>query len=253
MAETVYYRGDASELVQTIKGFIGTLAGHGSVGAGLTSGVQLRVANGLLSEIEQAFIQKSRGEVGSDGIKWKPLTRETIAQRRIGPGDLAAIGIKGPGQPKSRVRGLLTKEQDKEWRRIFAHTKAWLMAKFGMAEGEAKARAAQTAWAKLKAMGAKTKLEVLGGRQVDILRDTGELAGSFSPGVDDQPSGADGQVLRTGAGTITVGTRKKPWHHKTRHFWPRDGQLPEQWWNTMRRAANRGIQEAVVMIVRGAA
>ena len=265
MGEVLHYRGTASELVGTIRGFIGTLAGQGNVGASLINGVQLRVANSLLSEIEQAFIQKSRGEVGSDGIKWPPLKRETIAQRRIGPGDLAAIGIKGAGQPKSRVRGLLTKEQDKEWRRIFAQTLGWLMAKFGMGEAEAKGRAAQAAWAKLKAMGAKTKLEVLGGRQVDILRDTGKLLASFSPGLTpeearqaaitglwpDKPSGAEGQVLRTAPGRITVGTKEKPWHHKRRPFWP--DYLPEPWARTMEKAAARGIQEAVTMIVRGAA
>src|SRR5687767_7142153 len=102
MAETVYYRGTKRELMETISGFIGALAGHGSVGSSLTQGVQLRVANALLSEVEQAFIAKSRGQTGSDGIQWPPLKRETIAQRRIGAGDLAAIGIKGAGQPKSR-------------------------------------------------------------------------------------------------------------------------------------------------------
>lgn len=252
MNDTVYYRGNTSELVQTIRGFIQALTGQGNLGQTLVNGVQLRVANALLSEVELAFIQKSRGEVGSDGIKWAPLKRETIAQRRIGAGDLAAIGIKGPGQPKGRVRGLLTQAEDKVWRRIFASRLAWFMAKFGMSEGEAKQRAAQAAWAKLKEMGAKTKLEVLGSRQVDILRDTGELLASFSPGIGAQPSGADGQVLRTAAGSVTVGTNKKPWHHKRRPYWPKDG-LPDQWWATMTRAAQEGIQEGVVALVRGAA
>ena len=35
--------------------------------------------------------------------------------------------------------------------------------------------------------GAKTKVEVLGGRQVEILRDTGVLFNSLSPGREDQP------------------------------------------------------------------
>lgn len=252
--QVITYQGTAASVRDKIGLFIGALAGHGSEGMGLAQGVKMRVANALLTEVELAFIEKSRGGTGSDGIKWPPLKRSTIAQRRIGAGDLAAIGIKGAGQPKSRVRGLLTKDQDKLWRRVFATTAARLMAKFGMDERSAKIRAAQAAWAAVKAIGAKTKLEVLGGRQVDILRDTGELLASFSPGVDEQPSGAPGQIVRIGPATITVGTNKKAWHHNTRKpwrraFWP-DNELPEAWWNTMKLAAARGISEAVVKLIQ---
>lgn len=257
MGQVVQYRGASADVKEIIVGFVRSLAGENNVGASLVRGVQLRVAGALLSEIEQAFIAKSRGGVGSDGIRWPPLKRETIAQRRIGPGDLAAIGIKGAGKPKGRVRGLLTKDQDKEWRKIFATTLGWLMAKFGLPEAEAKVRAAQTAWAKLKAMGAKTKLEVLGGRQVDTLRDTGELLASFSQGTDGLPSGAEGQIVRLGPGTITVGTNKKPWHHNTRKpwrrpFWP-DDHLPEPWARSIEIAAAKGIKDAVAMLVEGKA
>ena len=253
--ETINYRGTNEQVQQIITGFIRTLAGHGSVGQDLAHGCQLAIAGALLSEIEQAFITKSHGGTGSDGIKWKPLARATIAQRRIGKGDLSAIGIKGAGQPKSRVRGLLTKAQDKEWRRIFAQTKARMMAKFGMGEGEASARAGQVAWAALKAQGAKTKLEVLGGRQVDILRDTGELLASFSQGADGKPSGADGQIARITAGAITVGTNKKTWHHNTRAawrrpFWPDSGELPASWWKSIELRATSVIPKAVAQLIR---
>ena len=257
MGYVVHYRGDSQDVKDIIVGFVRSVVGENGVGAWMVQGLQMRVANALLSDIEQDFVTKSRGGVGRDGIKWPLLKRETIAQRRIGAGDLSAIGIKGAGQPKSRVRGLLTKEQDKQWRRIFAQTKAWLMAKFGMSQGEASTRAAQTAWAKLKAMGAKTKLEVLGGRKVDTLRDTGELLASFSPGVGTQASAADGQIVRLGAGQVTVGTNKKPWHHTTkkahrRAFWP-DDHLPPPWARSIEIAAATGIQEAVAMLIEGQA
>ena len=135
----------------------------------------------------------------------------------------------------------------------YERTLAWLMAKFGMPEKAAMGRAAQIAWAKLKAMGAHTKLDVLGGRKVDVLRDTGELLASFSPGIGDQVSNADGQIVRLKPGEITVGTNKKPWHHKTRPFWPADGNLPQSWWNSMQEEAAGGIQDAVVTLLRGAA
>tara|TARA_R110000787_G_scaffold102886_3_gene209098 strand:- start:136 stop:585 length:450 start_codon:yes stop_codon:yes gene_type:complete len=63
---------------------------------------------------------------------------------------------------------------------IFATRLARLSASMGV--GAAKARAAQIAWATLKAEGAKTKLMVFGDRQAEILRDTGVLFNSLSPG-----------------------------------------------------------------------
>jgi hypothetical protein len=223
---------------------------------GIVAGIHLRVASTLLSRVRLDFETKSRGGVGDDGIKWKPLKRETIAQRRIGKGDLASIGIKGGGKPKGRVRGLLTAAQDKLWRGIFAREKARLQAKFGLDEASASARAASKAWAILKQQGAKTKLEVLGGRQVDILRDTGELLGSLNSGIHDS---ADGRIMEGVPGRVTVGTNKKTWHHfgtrklPARPLWPLDGNIPESWWNAMLTQYSQGIAEAVAMIVSGAA
>jgi phage gpG-like protein len=85
------------------------------------------------------------------------------------------------------------------------------MARFG--EGKAKAIAAGHAWNVLKAEGAKTKLEVYGNRVVDILRDTGVLFNSISPGYLDgteytPPSGEGGdkQVFRALQDGIVIGT-----------------------------------------------
>jgi hypothetical protein len=219
---------------------------------GFVQGIQLRMGVALLSKIQQAFITKSRGGTGEDGIKWAPLKRETIAQRRTTAGERKALGI-GRG---NRYRGLLTRAEDERWRKIFAARKDWLMAKFGLSQQQASARAAQIAWSILKAEGAKTKLDLLGGRQVDILRDTGEMLRALSPGVDDKPSGADGQVFETPPGRVIVGLNKKPWHHTgipgrlpARPLWPPDGNLPESWWEDITEAGRTGLIRALVLIL----
>jgi hypothetical protein len=203
----------------------------------------------LMSQIQQAFIVKSRGGVGSDGIQWPPLKRSTIAQRPIGVGERKQFKIGG-----KRTRGLLTKKQDEEWKKIFGSRLARF--RLFMSEGEAKARAAQIAWAILKSKGAKTKIGVLGGRVVDILRDTGELLRSLTPGIEDQPSHAEGQIFRLSGNSVTVGSNKKPWHHRgtkripARPLWPLDGSLPPAWRAAVVIALQSAIQRALVALLK---
>jgi hypothetical protein len=205
----------------------------------------------LLGQIQQAFIVKSRGGTGSDGIKWVPLKPETIAQRRIGPGDLVAIGVKGAKIPAGRVRGLLTPDQDRRWRQIFHQV--YSRSVFELGDAEAKAKAGRIAWSVLKSEGAMTKLEVLGNRQVDILRDTSTLFRSLSPTTAElQP---EGQIFEVEPGAVTVGTSINAWHHEgvpgrlpARPFWPLNGDLPQSWWQAVTDAMKNGINKALVMI-----
>lgn len=247
------FKGSRHQYVQHLNRFVAALAGRVSdpeLGP-LIGPVKMRAANALLSQILLAFEEKAHGETGSDGIKWPPLKRSTVAERRLGPGDKKALQIGG-----RRVRGLLTPAEDKEWRKIFGSRFARL--RLTMPEGAAKAKAAAIAWAVMKAKGAKTKLEVLGGRKVDILMDTGELFRSFTPGVEDRASGVDGQVVEFGPGSITVGTNKKVWHHRgipgklpARPFWPLDGSMPPAWARAVTLAASRGISQAILLLDRG--
>jgi hypothetical protein len=148
---------------------------------------------------------------------------------------------------------LLTKAQDREWRAIFRTMLGRLQAQ---GDADAAGHAAAIAWTILKQHGAQTKLAVLGGRQVDILRDTGELFRSLTPGVDDKPSGADGQIFNVRPGGIIVGTNKKPWHHTgipgrlpKRLLWPENGILPDKWIDWIEKAGIRGIANAIIIIV----
>lgn len=249
MAEQIDYRSDFPSLRMALNQLAGSIAGDDSDTAGVATGLQLRVGVACLSQVQQAFIVKSRGGVGSDGIKWPALKRSTIAGRRTTRGERKALGIGG-----KRERGILTPAQNARWRQIYGTRLARL--RMVMPEGAAKARAAQIAWAILKSEGAKTKLEVLGGRQVDMLRDTGELLRSLSPGVEDRPSSADGQVFRVERGLVIVGTNKKTWHHTgtrkmpARPLWPVDGVIPEPWMQSIMAVLTSGLLVAIRTVLR---
>ncbi len=240
------YNGSRDDLMRLLRQFPALFAGkmHGSLD--VAKGLQLRVGVALLSKVQQAFIVKSRGGTGEDGIRWPPMKPASIAQRRTSAAERKSLGIAG-----KRTRGLLTAAQDKRWRKIFA-TKKWLfVAKFGMDEASAAARAAKIAWSILKAEGAKTKIGTLGNRQVDMCRDTGRYFRSLSPGVEDKPSGADGQVFETPPGKVIVGTdvQYAGYQAKLRPLWPPNGQLPDVWWRAMTQAALRGAVQAVKLIL----
>lgn len=193
------------------------LIGRASDPLQLARGVFLALGFAALSDIKDDFVRKANGEVGEDGVKWPDLSAKYKAYgRRFGPGEQAglkkAAGLGkanrfAPGQNK----GLLTAAQLKLWRKIYGtRLQRFLVS---MSEPAAKARAAQIAWAELKRMGAKTKISVFGSRKLQILRDTGVLLNSLSPGELNgteyrKPSGdgGDDQLFQTISNGVIVGT-----------------------------------------------
>lgn len=240
------FQGSRKELTNLLRQLPALFAGKVSDTLGVARGLQLRVGVALLSKVQQAFIVKSRGGTGEDGIRWPPMKPASIAQRRTTGGERKQLGISG-----KRTRGLLTPAQDKRWKAIFAQRKAMFIAKFGWGDQAAAAKAAAIAWTVLKAEGAKTKIGTLGNRQVDMCRDTGRYFRSLSPGVEDRPSGADGQVFETPPGKVIVGTNVQyaAYQAKMRPLWPPSGQLPERWWVALKQAAVRGAVQAVKLIL----
>lgn len=246
MIDTVTFRGRRSEVRDMLEK---TLASTNGDSEGVLYGLKLRVGQALLSQIHQDFIIKMHGGTGFDGIKWKPLSPKTIAQRRVSSADRKEAGL----TRANRNRGLLTAEENRQWKQLFVSKLARL--RLDMPDKDAKGIAAAHAWTVLKYLGAKTKLAVFGNRKVDILRDTGELLRSFSPGVADHPSGAEGQVFRLEGNVVAVGSNKKPQHHKgipgklpARPFWPLDDVIPEPWWPAIRIAAVNGMHTAARLL-----
>jgi hypothetical protein len=197
-----------------------------------------RIGVALLSQIQQDFITKSRGGVGRDGIQWKPLSPETIARRTASPKDEKAVR-----ERLAQVR-----------RRIFEEAFARYSTYMPAAKARQWASNAADQW--MAAEWKKIRKEVLSARDVDILRDTGILLRSFSPGFDASPSYAEGQIFDLGDGRVTVGSSEKPWHQNgdggrlpARPAWPQDGRIPAAWWPAIHVAAQRGIREAMFMVV----
>jgi hypothetical protein len=132
------------------------------------------VAHHLVTKIHRAYVVKSEGRTDELGNRWTNLKRSTIASRPITAGDRKGI-------PRNRTHGLLSPQQDKQWRAIFRNRLIYLMA-HGVPPETAKIKAAQAAWAIMKSKGAVTRLQKLGGRKVPIMIDSGRLERSLRPG-----------------------------------------------------------------------
>lgn len=241
------------------------LAGRLDDQNGIAHGFAMRLAFAFLEKVKLAFIVKSRGGIDEAGISWPKLTKAYLAYgRRFGRGEQAAIK-KAAGLGKANRfapggdKGLLTAAQLKRWRQVYAQNLAWLSAREG--EGEAKGHAAAIAWATLKREGAKTKLDVYGNREVEILRDTGVLFNSLSPGElvtsgpDAHLPGKENQIITINPGELIVGTSVAyaAANHKRRPLWPEPGQIPGSWLRQFTETAAKGVAVAIEQFGRRAA
>jgi hypothetical protein len=279
----VYFHGTREQAREIVRNLAAILTGRTRDSLNIAQGVFLALGFAALSDIKADFIRKSHGGVGEDGEQWPKLSPEYLAyQRRFGPGEKRALnkaagvtaGMKfAPGSIlKTTViehtitekivqnKGLLTKAQVKRWNLIFSRTLARLL--LSMPPGEAKARAAQIAWATLKREGAKTMLDVYGHGEVDILRDTGVLLNSLSPGritgsTYSKPTadGGEEQIFTTIANGVIVGTNvpyASVHNHGSaklgipkRQFLPKEA--PRVWVERWLRVANQAFSTALRM------
>lgn len=261
----IAFRGSAEEARKAIKEVIDRLSGKSPDRGGLARSVFLALGFQALSDVSEAFIVKSKGGTDEAGISWPPLSKEYLAyQRRFGPGEKAALKqAAGLGRQHNRGiggnRGLLTAQQQKRWQKLFGANLTWLAARYDI--GTAKSIAAGMAWNQIKAEGAKTMLEVFGNRKVDILRDTGVLFNSISPGHFDgneyeKPTGAGGehQVFTTLTDGVIVGTNvpyagahdnPKRAGYPKREIFPKN--IPAVW---MQRLADVGIAAIAICMRR---
>lgn len=246
------FKGSRAEARELANRLADLLTGANGQASGIASGFLSALGFAALSSIKDAFVTKAKGGTDEMGIKWPKLSRPYLAYgRRFGRGEQArlkrAAGL-GAGHryaPGGR-KGLLTREQLRIWRQIYARTLRRLL--LSMDEQEAKRVAAGHAWKVLKdEHQARTKLEVFGNRHVEILRDTGVLLNSLSPGrlASDgyRKPGGDGaqhQIFELRTASVIVGTNVKyaaahnygiPGRMPRRQFLPDDeSQVPDLWW-----------------------
>lgn len=271
------------ELVSLIRRLPRILCGKLPDEHGIAAGFRARIGYAVLGLIAPNFMELARGRAGADGDKWPPLSKEYLAYgRRFGKGEQSALKkAAGLGRQHSLApgnkQGLLNKEQLKLWKRTYADRYAWYVMR--ESDKKAAAHAAAVAWITVKAAGGKTKLEVFGNRQVDILVDTGYLRNSLEQGtlVENGPEAQYDKPVKTGkpkkgmtnlGGSeqifetddphrVIVGSRVKyaNYHHnaksarRKRRLWP--SKFPANWWRQILGVGIQGLSR-ISDLYRGA-
>jgi len=276
MINQVVFRGTREDITKTVALLGAILAGREPDRHDIGRGFLMAIGFAALSDIKDAYVLKARGGTDAMGVKWPKLSAKYLAYgRRFGPTEQSRLKT-GAGLGRSHrlapggKKGLLTAAELKQWRRIYSQR----LRRYMLSEGEsaAKSHAAAVAWVIMKSRGARTKLEVFGNRQVQILRDTGILLNSLSPGQlstgagsvsYSMPSGPGGteQIFKTNPGEVIVGTNVA---YASRHqrggggvparvFIPDENHaVPEVWWARWAKIANQALAVSVGLLFRTA-
>jgi hypothetical protein len=160
---------------------------------GIARGVFTAVGFAALSDIKADYMRKAAGGTGEDGIKWPALSPKTIAARRVGPKDKQlphiAERLKQEKDAKAAAGKRFTAAAEERRKKLAARFA------LSMPIEEAKRRASEQVKAERKAadFGLRGKIalakqtglrrvDIFSQRNVEILRDTGVLLNSLSPG-----------------------------------------------------------------------
>lgn len=255
---TVRFRGTRADVTRLALQLAAVLAGRAPDTQGVARGFGLTLGFAALSDIKDAFVVKAAGGSDEMGIRWPPLAPETIARRRVGPRDKKSSALV---QIRERIRKRET-------------TKALKRFRLSLPEAEAQRRAKIVGGLKATRETGVTKTVTLGGRSVEILRDTGALLNSLSPGrltgsgssVGYTPPGGEGgseQIFQLGAGEVIVGTNviyaSTHQHGDARRNIPARPFLPDEthavpsvWWDRWLRAGNQALVVGAEILYRGA-
>lgn len=251
MTQKITFSGTTKELKQKIDLIGSILSGRSSAFPEMQVTFTLAVGLAFLANIKDAYITKARGGTDELGIQWKPLKPETIANRRVGPGDTRR------GAPNADAIRERQRIERREYRRLLTRFLAT------MPRAEAERRARQAAAQIATRQTGKTKKETLGGRNVEMLRDTGVLLNSLTPADRNGSSytSPPEQIMEVRPGSVTVGTNVlyARTHQEgddtrgipARPFLPRDGdQLPQTWVDDMNDAAKVALEETISELFR---
>ena len=241
MVATIKTRSSAEQVKATVGSLPLKLLGGGRFSEHVLTCIGLAV----LADIQREFVIASRGGSNAYGLKWPPLKPETIANRRVGPKDIR-------NDPDVKAREQIRK---REFRKMFRRFKQ------SLPESEARAAANRAAGQMATKLTGQTKVQTLGHRQVDMLRDTAILVNSLSaarpkPAAFDSYSATEDQLFNVEASAVTVGTTVPyaavhnfgypPGNIPARQFIPRPEQIPQQ----MIDAYNRIAAQAVLFVLR---
>lgn len=239
---SVVWHGSRQELVSRAYALAAALAGAGPDPGGYIRTWHVAIGVAVLADIRDAFIVKSRRGTDAMGIQWPELSPKTIANRRIGPGDLDDPAIKSFVNTRKAIE-----------KQLYARFQV------SMNDADAKARAKQVApGMAYRALGT-TKVQLLGHRLVEILRDTGRLFNSLMPseagfggiiGQDENEFEIQNGTISVGTNVVYAGTHQygRPERNiPARPFFPPDAEMiPESWWDNWIDAGEHALQAAVV-------
>lgn len=234
----VIYRGRRADVQRFLQRLPLILAGKSpdTTGGGVRA-ILVRMGMVALGIIRDAYVTRSRGDTDASGMKWAPLSPRTIAYSRRHP------GLKRDTDGSQRPSSMLTDNERSTWWALYRRRKAWY-------KGD-KSHAGASAWVALKEMGSvKTILSTYGDTKVDILKDTGRLLASLSPGIN-----SPDQVFRLTSNAVTVGTNVEyaKAHHNgdpernlpQRKLWPDWAQWPDEWKSQIYDAMRAGIADMI--------
>ena len=204
----------------------------------------------MFESISESFNVKSLGLTDDLGNDWHDISVQTKAYGRPAQkGDLS-LGQKRATKDSTTI-GLLTPNQYKQWKKIFGR----IFHKNKMKIGAAKAKelAGKIAWAELKKTGANTKIDLLGNRNLLILRNTDKLFRSFLPGKLTSNSYRKynkDQIYRVEKGAVTLGSQVDYASDvfEDRPIFPKD---ISPWVREASKAAVKAIINYVQVVLRG--
>ena len=231
---------------ETVRRTIARIPQEALAGGATANAMMVRVGMVLLGRIKQAFVVKARGGTDEAGDRWAPLSPRTIAYSKTrgrGTGGRTRAERKRPRNPSQALNAA----QQVRWWKLYRQGLA-------MYKGD-KGHAAARAWFILKSEGAVTLFDKYGKRGVEILRDTGLLLNSLSPGV-----ASPEQVFRVGHGEVTVGTNREgavghhlgiPGRLPQRRLWPEPKKWPASWWMDVEDEVKQGLIDITLQLIRG--
>tara|TARA_R110000803_G_scaffold210718_2_gene283384 strand:- start:12226 stop:13005 length:780 start_codon:yes stop_codon:yes gene_type:complete len=253
---TVKVNATRADMIAKIYRAVGILSGRLPDKSNVARGFRIALGFAVLTDVKDAFTVKMRGGTDEMGIKWPPLDPATIANRRVGPKDIKR-------DPAIAERESIRKSD-------LAKIVTRLSLTMPAAEAYAKARNFAGRSATMRT--GRTKEQTLGGRDVEILRDTSVLLNSLSPGslngvgpdasrTPPRGKGSDQQIfdlslprsIVVGSSVAYAAAHNDPAatsHIPQRKFLPTDGSdIPAVWWDRWLKfsglAAVMGIERLV--------
>ncbi len=262
MPQSIRYTGSRAELAKEFYRLSRCLTGKERDPSGAVDWLLIKVGLVLLGRIKEAYVVKSEGGTDEMGIKWPPLSPVTLALRRKVTGKKSVEKLQSKFKTLKAERAQQVLEQSAKLMAVMSggNRKDKQHAMYLLEQKRKKGTISQTQYKQIRRVldGKLTPQKIaetaFAGGFAQILRDTGELLNSFSPGLAES-------IVRTEPGVIIVGSKKKTatYHNSSlprklkkdgqpklprRQILPDDQHpVPAAWMAAMAKEFQRGIAD----------